>query len=51
MKETDCVKKGGEIKDCLKTDTQCYEYRTAYFECKRGSLDMTARIRGQKGFE
>jgi hypothetical protein len=52
MKKTECVKKGGDIRDCIKEDKDsCTEYRTAYYECKRGALDMRNRIRGQPGFQ
>ena len=53
MHETDCVKKGGDIKDCMKStegNDQCGEFRRAYFECKRGNLDMRYRIRGPKSY-
>ncbi len=52
VKKTDCVKSGKDLKECVKAekiDPECAEYRTAYFECKRGALDMRNRIRGQKG--
>jgi hypothetical protein len=60
MQKTACVKNGGGIKDCLKavevsadgveSAGECQEFRTAYFTCKRGSLDMRSRIRGQRVF-
>ena len=50
MKKTDCVQKGGDMKDCMKEDVECAQYRTAYFECKRGSLDMRTRIWGQNAY-
>ncbi|RQM18706.1 hypothetical protein DD237_000927 [Peronospora effusa] len=40
------------LKQCLHDRTyshECKEYRVAYFECKRGQLDMRQRIRGPKG--
>jgi hypothetical protein len=52
MKKTECVQKGGDIKDCMKeeVDSECSKYRVAYFECKRGALDMRTRIRGPTAY-
>lgn len=33
----------------LLTPKRAQEFRVAYFECKRGQLDMRTRIRGPKG--
>lgn len=49
VKKTECAKSGKPIRECMKEESECTEYRTAYFECKRGALDMRNRIRGQKG--
>lgn len=53
LDETEFVKGGGSIKDCMKTaegNSKCSEFRRAYFECKRGGLDMRYRIRGPKSY-
>ena len=58
MKNSKCVKDGGDLRECIKmpmTDEglkggDCQEFRTAYFLCKRGSLDMRNRIKGQKAY-
>lgn len=63
MQKTDCVKSGGGIRECMKVRTdandaegaspvtgECSDLRNAYFTCKRGSLDMRSRIRGQRVF-
>jgi hypothetical protein len=57
MHKSACVKEGGNIKDCLKLHTDkdgkptggdCADLRSAYFTCKRSTLDMRSRIRGQR---
>lgn len=51
VKQTECMKNGGDFRACLKDREQtpdCQVFRNAYFECKRGSLDMRNRIKGQK---
>ena len=62
MKNTPCMKGGGDLRTCLKpaggaesesvnasSDRgDCQELRAAYFNCKRGGLDMRTRIRGQR---
>ncbi|RYH04811.1 hypothetical protein EON65_46430 [archaeon] len=51
MAETQCVQQGQDVKECMKTmegEDRCGQLRRAYFECKRGSLDMRYRIRGPK---
>ncbi|OQR86810.1 hypothetical protein ACHHYP_09921 [Achlya hypogyna] len=53
MVEMECMADGTRtLKTCLKLDDykhECKEYRYAYFECKRGQIDMRQRIRGPKG--
>ena len=40
-------KKG--IRECMKDNPDlCSQYRNAYFRCKRDTLDMRTRIKGQK---
>ena len=60
VKNTPCVKDGGDIKTCMKkmsgsttsagdeSIADCQELRTAYTLCKRGGLDMRTRIRGPR---
>ena len=51
MKKTECVKKGREMRECLKDSGEtgeCQEFRAAYFNCKRGGLDARSRIRGPR---
>ena len=58
MKNSSCVKEGGELNLCIKkmslkeggtvVASECQELRTAYTLCKRGGLDMRTRIRGQR---
>ena len=60
MKKSACVRGGGDLRSCLNANTggedgsapggECQEFRAAYFNCKRGSLDMRTRIKGQKVF-
>eukprot|EP01039_Chlorochromonas_danica_P000433 gene433-467_t len=53
LMETECGKSGANIKECMRTaegNNACGEYRKAYFECKRGGLDMRYRIRGPKSY-
>lgn len=53
LEGTECVKNGGSTKECMKTaegNSVCGVYRKAYFECKRGGLDMRYRIRGPKSY-
>ncbi|GAB9464451.1 Cytochrome c oxidase assembly protein [Globisporangium polare] len=49
----ECMSDGTRtLKQCLKLKEyshECRGYRQAYFECKRGQLDMRTRIRGPKG--
>lgn len=49
IKESACVKKGGDIRLCLREAREtgdCQELRYTYMLCKRGGLDMRNRIRG-----
>ena len=61
MKNSSCVKNGGDVKSCIKklskannTDEsaevleECQELRTAYTMCRRSGLDMRTRIRGPR---
>lgn len=59
MMKSKCVRDGGEVRECIKNPVSdegvksagdCQEFRTAYFLCKRGSLDMRNRIKGQKSY-
>ena len=55
LKNSPCVKAGKTIRECLKEmendqSHPCTEYRYAYAHCKRGSLDMRSRIRGDRVF-
>lgn len=50
MAKTECVKNGGEVRSCLKEETECNALRTAYFECRRESFDMRTRITGPKAY-
>lgn len=52
LSESDCVKEEGkDIRACNKdTPPECLGIRSAYFTCKRGQVDGTKRIRGNKGF-
>ena len=58
MKKSECVRKGGSLKECLgdmtgqekETTGECQELRTSYFMCKRAGLDMRTRIRGPKSY-
>ena len=50
MKKTDCVKKGGGIKECMKSESadSCQALISAYATCRRQGLDMRTRIRGNR---
>ena len=59
IKKSDCViKQGGTVRDCIGDmskmedecghSQECQELRNAYFNCKRGALDMRNRIRGPR---
>ena len=59
IKNSVCVKSGGEVRQCLQASMgeneqgiplggECQEFRTAYFNCKRSGLDMRTRIKGPK---
>ena len=48
LKQSKCVKDGGEIKKCLGTEESCQTLRNAYSTCRRQALDMRTRIRGPR---
>ena len=59
IKKSECVlKNGGTVRDCLgdltkqeseaQVGQECQDLRSAYFNCKRGGLDMRNRIRGPR---
>ncbi|KAL0538532.1 hypothetical protein IC582_022679 [Cucumis melo] len=56
LSESDCVKVqnrtyrecAGEKSPCI--PSECVGLRETYFNCKRGQVDMRARIRGNKGY-
>lgn len=48
MKDTPCVRAGGDIRRCMREHAECGDLRRAYFQCKRDGLDMRTRIQGQK---
>ncbi len=48
MKKTECVQAGGDIRECIKKETDCQHLRNSYFACRRGALDMRTRIQGPK---
>jgi hypothetical protein len=52
MKESECMKQGGDFKTCLEQDNskECQAYRTAYFNCRREQFDMRSRITGPKHY-
>ncbi|KAK4054585.1 Elongator subunit elp2 [Microbotryomycetes sp. JL201] len=55
LQRTDCVLKHDRTpQDCLQNHAselpiECQQLRKAYFECKRGMLDMRKRFRGLPG--
>ncbi|XP_019456995.1 PREDICTED: cytochrome c oxidase assembly factor 5 isoform X2 [Lupinus angustifolius] len=56
LSESDCVKvENRSIRDCAgekspSIPSDCVGLRETYFNCKRGQVDMRARIRGNKGY-
>ncbi|CAN6198578.1 unnamed protein product, partial [Urochloa humidicola] len=56
LSETDCVKvQKMPCKECAgekvpNITSECVGLRETYFNCKRGQVDMRARIRGNKGY-
>lgn len=49
--ESDCIKKGGKVKECMhdpETKDLCDKQRYSYFLCRRGQVDMRTRIRGPR---
>ena len=56
LEKTPCMQNPSKtIRECLaenaggETD-KCQVFRSAYFECKRGQLDMRKRIRGPRTY-
>ncbi|KAM7257834.1 hypothetical protein ACFE04_013575 [Oxalis oulophora] len=55
LSESDCVKKENRsYRECAgekapSISSECVGLRETYFNCKRGQVDMRARIRGNKG--
>ena len=43
-------KEGKTAKECGKEVEECQGLRDAFFTCKRGQIDNTNRIRGNKGY-
>ncbi|CAI9113796.1 OLC1v1014476C1 [Oldenlandia corymbosa var. corymbosa] len=56
LSESDCVKvEHRSYRECAKEkspliSSECVGLRETYFNCKRGQVDMRARIRGNKGY-
>ncbi|KAL7099511.1 hypothetical protein ACP275_09G088500 [Erythranthe tilingii] len=56
LSESDCVKvENRPYRECAKEkspqiSSECVGLRETYFNCKRGQVDMRARIRGNKGY-
>ncbi|XP_027344106.1 mitochondrial protein pet191 homolog [Abrus precatorius] len=56
LSESDCVKvEKRSYRECAGEKTpsipsECVGLRETYFNCKRGQVDMRARIRGNKGY-
>ncbi|RAL41436.1 hypothetical protein DM860_010230 [Cuscuta australis] len=56
LSESDCVKgQNRPYRECAKEtspciSSECVGLRETYFNCKRGQVDMRARIRGNKGY-
>ncbi|PON88951.1 Cytochrome c oxidase assembly protein PET [Trema orientale] len=54
--ESDCVKvEKRSFRECAgekspSIPSECVGLRETYFNCKRGQVDMRARIRGNKGY-
>ena len=49
LADSPLVLNGRSVKECMtltKEESGCKEFRTAYYECKRGQLDMRKRIKG-----
>jgi Cytochrome c oxidase assembly protein PET191 len=41
---------GKSATECGKEVEECQGLRQAYYQCKRGQIDNTKRIRGNKGY-
>ncbi|KAJ6717387.1 CYTOCHROME C OXIDASE ASSEMBLY FACTOR 5 [Salix purpurea] len=56
LSESNCVKiENRPYKECAgekspAIPSECVGLRETYFNCKRGQVDMRARIRGNKGY-
>lgn len=56
LTESPCIKEEKRsFKECAKerppsVPSTCVGLRETYFQCKRGQVDMTKRIRGNKGY-
>ncbi|KAM7480240.1 hypothetical protein LguiA_028453 [Lonicera macranthoides] len=56
LNESNCVKvEKRSYRECAKEkspaiSSECVGLRETYFNCKRGQVDMRARIRGNKGY-
>ncbi|KAF8014756.1 hypothetical protein BT93_H0530 [Corymbia citriodora subsp. variegata] len=56
LSESDCVKlEKRSYRECAgekspSISSECVGLRETYFNCKRGQVDMRARIRGNKGY-
>ncbi|KMZ60406.1 Cytochrome c oxidase assembly protein [Zostera marina] len=56
LSKTDCVKiENRPFRECAgekvpSISSECVGLRETYFNCKRGQVDMRARIRGNKGY-
>ncbi|GKY98905.1 hypothetical protein MPSEU_000846300 [Mayamaea pseudoterrestris] len=53
MEETECVKSGKDIMECLKDPVEsddCRAQRNAYTMCKHSQLNMRTRIRGVRTY-
>lgn len=56
LSESDCIKvENRSFRECAgekspSIPSECVGLRETYFNCKRGQVDMRARIRGNKGY-
>mmetsp|Transcript_56927 Transcript_56927/g.127123 ORF Transcript_56927/g.127123 Transcript_56927/m.127123 type:complete len:87 (+) Transcript_56927:107-367(+) len=49
LADSPCIAEGKSIKECMELEgaaSGCKEFRTAFYLCKRGQLDMRKRIKG-----
>jgi len=49
LRDSQCVKGGRSMKDCVKEVDECKLYRNAYVLCKQDQFNMRSRIHGVKG--